>query len=124
NEAIYIGNVNVDSPTISVNLNFDNQGNPSGVGYLDYISVEALRNLNFTNKQFQFKNSLVASASGIGQYTITNASQISEVWDITDIYNVTNAENLNANATFSFTTALGTLKNYVAVTSVDYFEPK
>lgn len=124
NEATYIGNVNVNVPTISVNLNFDNQGNPSGVGYLDYVSIEAVRRLNFLNKQFQFKNSLVASASGIAQYTITNASQISEIWDITDKYNVTAAENLNSSSTFSFTSTLGTLKTYVAVTPIDYFEPK
>src|SRR5690606_39360056 len=124
NEAIYVGNVNVLSQPISVNLNFDNQGNPSGVGYLDYVSVEALRQLIFPNKQFQFKNSVVTSASGIGQYHINNASQISEVWDVTDTYNVTTAENLNASSTFNFTSPLGTLKNYVAVTPIDYFEPK
>ncbi|WP_100612199.1 type IX secretion system sortase PorU [Confluentibacter lentus] len=124
NEASYIGNVNVGSSTISVNLNFDNQGNPSGVGYLDYVSVESLRNLSFSNKQFQFKNSIVTSTSGIGQYNITNASQVSEVWDVTDKYNVTSLENTNASATFSFTSTLGTLKTYVAVTPTDYYEPK
>ncbi|MGE5943789.1 MAG: type IX secretion system sortase PorU, partial [Flavobacteriales bacterium] len=122
--ANYIGSVNVASSPISVNLNFDNQGNPSGIGYLDYVSIEALRNLGFSNEQFQFKNSIVTSTSGIGQYNIANASQISEVWDVTDKYNVTNAENTNASAAFSFTSTLGTLKTYVAVTPSDYFEPK
>src|SRR5690606_1193409 len=119
-DASYLGNVNVVSEAISVNLNYDNQGNPSAVGYLDYISVEALRHLNFPNKQFQFKNSIVTSSSGIGQYHITNASQISEIWDVTDTYNVATAENRNASSTFSFTSTLGTLKNYVAVTPLDY----
>ncbi|PKQ44793.1 type IX secretion system sortase PorU [Confluentibacter flavum] len=124
NEASYIGNVNVASSAISVNLNFDNQGNPSGIGYLDYVSIEALRNLNFSNKQFQFKNNLVTTASGIGQYNITNASQISEVWDVTDKFNIANAENTNASSTYSFTSTLGTLKTYVALTPTDYFVPK
>jgi Peptidase family C25 len=124
NEVSYIGNVNVGSPNISVNLNYDNQGNPSGIGYLDYVSVEATRRLNFSNKQFQFKNSTVASASGIGQYNITNASQITEVWDVTDIFNITNVLNTNASTTFSFTSSLGTLRKYVALTASDYFQPK
>ncbi len=124
NGASYSGNITVGSPTITVNLNFDNSGNPSAQGYLDYISIEATRALNFLGEQFQFKNNSVALTSGIGQYTITNATGMSEVWDVTDIYNVSNALNSDGQANFSFTASLGTLRNYVAVTSSDYFEPQ
>tara|TARA_R110002049_G_scaffold143633_1_gene305815 strand:- start:7985 stop:11863 length:3879 start_codon:yes stop_codon:yes gene_type:complete len=120
----FVGAVNVNSSTVSVGLNFDNQGNPSALGYLDYISIEAMRSLNFQGNQFQFKNSTVASASGIGQYNITNAAQISEIWDVTDIYNVTNFVNSESSSNLSFTASLGVLKRYEAVTPSDYFEPK
>ncbi len=123
-EAIYNGNVTVSSSNISVNLNFDNSGNPSALAYLDYISIEATCDLNFLGKQFQFKNNETALASGIGQYTIKNASQVSEIWDVTDIYNVSNFINSDNQANLSFTFLLGTLKEYVAITSSDYFEPK
>ncbi|MBP0903485.1 type IX secretion system sortase PorU [Mariniflexile gromovii] len=123
-ESVYNNTVTVTTPKIAVGLNYDKQGNPSALGYLDFISIEATRALNFNNKQFQFKNSSVSSASGIGQYVITNASQISEVWDVTDIYNVSNTLNTNASSSLSFTAAMGVLKTYVAVTSQDYFEPK
>ena len=103
---------------------FDNKGNPSASGYLDYISIEATRALNFSDNQFQFKNNTVALTSGVGQYTITNASQVSEIWDVTDIYNVTNTVNTDSDSAFSFTSDLGEIKTYVAVTSLDYFEPK
>ena len=124
NNASYNGNVNVSSPNILVNLNYDNQVNPSGLGYLDYISIEATRALSFIDKQFQFKNNAVTSASGIGQYNIGNASQVSEIWEVTDLYNVTNVVNTDASSNLSFTSTLGTLKTYVALTSSDYFEPK
>ena len=123
-EAFYVGPVNVNAATVSVELNFDNQGNPSALGYLDYISIEATRALNFQGNQFQFKNSAVAYASGIGQYNITNASQISEIWDVSDIYNVSNFVNVEASSSLSFTSPLGTLKTFVALTPSDYFEPK
>ena len=123
-EASYSGNINVNSSTISVNLNFDNLGNPSALGYLDYISIEATRDLNFTGKQFQFKNNAVALTSGIGEYTISNASELSEIWDITDIYNISNFENTDAVSNLTFTSTLGILKKYVAVSSDDYFEPQ
>ncbi|ULC60165.1 type IX secretion system sortase PorU [Flaviramulus sp. BrNp1-15] len=122
--ASYNGIVNVNSSSINVGLNFDNQGNPSTLGYLDYIAIKAKRNLNFHDKQFQFENSEVATASGIGQYNITNASQISEIWNVTDIYNVSNFVNIDQNPNLSFTSALGSLKTYIALTPQDYFEPK
>ncbi|GAA4805442.1 type IX secretion system sortase PorU [Litoribaculum gwangyangense] len=122
--ASFNSSVNVNSSKITVGLNFDNLGNPSTLGYLDYISIKAKRALNFNNKQFQFKNSQVQSVSGIGQYNISNATRISEIWDVTDIYNVTNFVNESQNANLSFTSTLGSLKTYVALTPQDYFEPK
>ncbi len=124
NGAAYTGNTSVSSSKITVNLNFDNQGNPSALAYLDYISIEATRALNFTNVQLPFRNNAVSLASGIGQYTISNAAQVSEVWDVTDIYNVTNAQHTDANSTFSFTSALGAPRSYIALTSSDYYEPQ
>ncbi len=124
NESFYNGNVTVNTSKIAVKLNYDNIGNPSGLGYLDYISIEATRALNFAGKQFQFKKNTVASASGIGEYTISNTSELNEVWDVTDIYNVSSVVNVDAVANLSFTSTLGTLKNYVAVTALDYFDPK
>ncbi len=120
----FIGNVNVNSSKIEVGLNFDNQGNPSTQAYLDYISIEATRSLNFSDKQFQFKNSAVASVSGIAQYNMTNTSQVSEIWDVTDIYNISNYINSDAASSLGFRSTLGSLKTFVAVTPLDYFEPK
>ena len=123
-EGIYFGNVNVSSSNIQIELSYNNQGNPSALVYLDYISIEGERILKFNGNQFQFKNNEVAIASGIGQYNITNASGLSEVWDVTDIYNVSNFINETSSANLSFTAALGSLKTYVALSPQDYFEPK
>ena len=124
NDTIFTNSINVNSSQVTIDLNFDNLGNPSTVGYLDYISIKAIRNLNFNDKQVQFENSVVQSASGIGQYNLTNTSQVSEIWDVTNIYNVSNFVNEEQNSNISFTSNLGTLKTYVAITPQDYFEPK
>ncbi|TYA74846.1 type IX secretion system sortase PorU [Seonamhaeicola marinus] len=123
-ENSFVGNVNVNSDKIEVGLNYNNLGNPSAVGYLDYISIEAERALKFYGKQFQFKNNNVVVSSGIGQYTISDASGISEIWDVTDIYNVSNFVNETSDSNLSFTADLGSLKQYVAVAPNDYFDPK
>ncbi len=122
--AFYSGNVNVTSSDIVVNLNYDNQSNPSSQAYLDYISVEATRPLKFNSTQFQFKNNNVANNSGVVQYSISDASRLQEVWDVTDIYNIRNVENVDEESTFSFTSEMGETRIYVALSASDYFEPK
>lgn len=119
----FIGNMPISSGTISVELNYDNNGNPSSVGYLDYISVEAVRELTYTGNQFLFKNNNVPLLSGVGEYVISNASAITQVWDVTDKYNVAAITNEDSNSTLRFKAQLGELRTYLAVDNSDYFEP-
>ncbi len=111
------------SQNMSLNLIYNNQGNPSSVGYLDYISIEALSNLTYNGAQFVFRNNDVATLAGIGEYAVSNAAAITEVWDVTDIFNVTNIIN-DGQSTISFKAQLGELRTYAVVDPSDYFEPQ
>lgn len=124
NHRSYVDNITVASSDVDVELSYNNQGDPSALGYLDYVSVEATRALKFVDAPFKFYNKSVESASGIGQYTITNASEITEIWDVSDIYNVTNFENTSSEDNLAFTSNLGVSKTYFALTSNDFQEPK
>ncbi|WP_034059853.1 type IX secretion system sortase PorU [Lacinutrix jangbogonensis] len=119
--AIYENDISIASDNISVRVDFDKLGVPSAVGYIDYISFEATRELNFSGNQFEFYNNETAQNTGVGMYTLTNATGVSEVWDITDINNITNK--LNTEATLNFKANLGSLKKYVAVTISDLYDP-
>ncbi|MBE9489282.1 MAG: type IX secretion system sortase PorU [Bacteroidetes bacterium] len=119
----FVGSIAVSSGSITVELDYNNNGNPSSVGYLDYISIEAARALTHSGNQFLFKNNSVATASGIGQYNISNASTITQVWDVSDTYNVAAINNVDSNSTFSFKAQLGEQRSYLAVDNSDYFEP-
>ena len=116
-------NVSASSNNINVSLEYNNGGNPSALAYLDYISIDALRNLTYAGEQFIFKNKDVSQNSGIGQYNISNAGNISEVWDITDKYNVTNLVNSESAGTFSFKSVMGSLRTYVALDNSSLFIP-
>ena len=113
----------VASDVIDVDLVYDNQGNPSAEGYLDYVSVEATRALSFNGNQFHFKNNLSTQSSGVASYVLSNASEVQEVWDVTNIYDVTTIVNTTADNTLSFNAPMGDLKTFVTVSSQDYLEP-
>jgi hypothetical protein len=112
---------NASSPNVSIKLTYNNGGVPASRGYVDYIVLEAKKNLTGYGKQFIFRNLEEQNNIGVGQYTISNASTISQVWDVTDIYNVQKFSNNQSN--FSFKINLGQVKKYIAVDTNEYFSP-
>lgn len=108
--------------TLDFLLTYDNGGVPTSNGYLDFIRLKVKRNLIGFGKQFQFSNDLEQANIGVGQYTISSATGISQIWDVTDLYNVTKYNNTTG-ATFSFKVNLGSPKKYVAIDPSDYYLP-
>jgi hypothetical protein len=111
------------SATMSVVLNYNNNGNPSAEGFLDYISIAAYRQLQADQNQFRFYNPDVLGLSGIGEYVLSNASGISEVWDITDLFNVKNKIN-DQGASFAVKANMGQEQRFVAIAPNDLIAPK
>lgn len=121
-EDSFQGSRSVSDTNLSVNLAYNNAGNPSASAYLDYISIEGTSFLRSLGTQFHFKKNQVAFLTGIGEYRISDAETVSEIWDITDVYNISNKVNSGA-STFSFKADLGELKNYVAIVESDLYTP-
>ncbi len=110
------------SSNIKIQLTYNNNGVPGSKGFLDFIQLKAKSKLQGFGKQFHFQYDLASSSLGVIAYNFTNASSISQIWNITDIYNVTKAENNNGNA-FSFKANLGELQRYIAIDPNDYYTP-
>jgi hypothetical protein len=110
------------SENIKIKLTYDNGGVPGSIGYLDKILLTAKRKLQGYGKQFQFQYDLSSANIGIANYTLANATGISEVWDVTDLQNATKIQNLNQ-ASINFKANLGEIKKYVAIDPTDFYTP-
>ena len=108
--------------SMSVKLTYNNNGVPTSKGYLDYISIAAKSNLTGYGKQFRFTYIDASTQIGVVQYQLNNAAGISQIWDITDIYNVTSVPNTNQ-ANFSFKASLGLATKYIALDPSDFYAP-
>ena len=115
--------VSSNSTTIKIDLAYNNSGNPSSIAYVDYISVEALRELKGVDGQLNFKNNQAAMLPGVGTYMIGNASQFTQVWDVTNPEFISSKQNDTAADSFAFKAALGDDRKYVAINPNDYFRP-
>ena len=120
----YNGTISCNYETINVELSYNNNSNPSATAYLDYISIEAECALTSFGTQFEFKHNDTSTQFGIGQFEISNAANISQVWDISNPYQIQFYNNTDAESEFSFKTNLGTLKTYQAVGTDFYFPRK
>ena len=120
-ENILNTNFTPTSSSVSINLEYNNNGVPSSKGYLDYIILKYNAELKGYGKQFLFTNNLVATNIGVGQFSISNAANINSVWDITDIYNVTKLD--NSSSSISFKLPLGQVRKFVAVDYSDVYSP-
>jgi hypothetical protein len=115
--------INVSSDNITVVLDYVNNGNPSSNGYLDFINIEATRQLSYAGGQLRFINKSVANSAGIVQYNLSNAGSVREIWDITDRFNVQNKVNADAQGSYSFKASAGELRSYIAFSYGDLLEP-
>lgn len=107
---------------IHVQMQYNNSGNPSSNAYIDYIQIEALEHLKGKNEQFPFSNKEVVNFFGIGEYQMSNAESISEVWDITDWQNIQSKHN-NGSSSLHWKVNLGEVRKYIALDTNDYYEP-
>ena len=122
NSKQFVGDIPSGNENVVFNLIYNNGGNPSSIGYLDYISAEALVLLEGNNQQMPFRWNQASTTSGIGEYQISNASQFSQVWDITDSSLILSKVN-TSNSTFSFKANLGESREYVAINPSNYYQP-
>jgi hypothetical protein len=122
--SIFNNNLNLNSNTLTVDLSFNNNGNPGAQGFLDYIWLDVPQTLQGGDGQFKFRNLEADATSGIGEFIISNASDITDIWDVTDRFNVTTYANVNGDANFSIRAATGSPKEYIAVARGDFFTPQ
>ncbi len=115
--------VPASNSSVKIDLTYNNAGNPSSIGYLDYIGLWAVRQLKGAGAQLAFQYNAAANLAGVGEYQLSNATEFSQVWDVTDFQFITSKQNEGNAASFGFKQTLGEVRKYVAVNPNDYYVP-
>ena len=75
---------NPTSETVRITLKHNAFGAGTSEGYVDYIIVNAWRNLKFTGGQMPFRNPEASINNKVYEYQLSNATQQVQVWNVTD----------------------------------------
>jgi hypothetical protein len=92
------------SETVHVSIRHNAMGynNTTSVGYVDYIVVNAWRNLRMSGGQMFFRNPETAIINKVYEYQLTGASQQVQVWNVTDPTNPAKMQGQLNGSTLSF----------------------
>ena len=115
---------NPTSETVRVTLRHNAQSNSTSEGYVDYIIVNAWRNLNFVGGQMLFRNPEASINNKVYEYKLSNASQQVKVWNVTDPVSPSVVKGqLNGNV-FSFRVYGDADNEFIAFNSSSYCSAK
>ena len=114
------GSFSATGDTVTVEISYNNNGNPAAKAFLDYIEIVGKKQLISNDLQFGFRSFDVANATGISQYTVQNAT---EIWDVTDFLNPIKITNQIDTGNFEFNANSGSLKEYVSLNDSNFYEP-
>ncbi len=76
---------NPTGPVINVSIT---KQDPSAIGWLNWIRVNARRQLKMTGSQMSFRDSRTGGTGNISQYILDGYTPSLAVWDVTDLANV------------------------------------
>ncbi len=98
-------------------LRFNNNGDISAGGWIDYLMIRARKKNIFSGTAAFFTDSRSASAGNITAFSIESSIDNALVWDITDPFNPANIKIEKSGNKISFRAHTDSLKKYVTFTS-------
>ncbi|MBP9151167.1 MAG: type IX secretion system sortase PorU [Flavobacteriales bacterium] len=113
--------VSLGSGNTNVALTYSKGGNPSAVGWLDYVDVIVKRNLLMAGAQMAFRDPVSVGIGNIAEFQVGNSNSSVRVWEVTDPTNVTQrALNLQG-STASFKVETDSLRQFIAFNGSSFY---
>lgn len=107
---------------LQVALDFTKE-NPEAIGWLDYIRVNATRNLQMAGSQMIFRDTISEGPGNIGLFQILQAPASLQVWDITDHNTPQLVPHTLSGSTAEFKVATDVLREFSAFSSSGNYTP-
>lgn len=114
---------NTSNPVIDVKLNY-NKSASSSVGYLNYLEVNASRQLIMAGSQMHFRSAAGASQGVISEFTLRGNGQNLQIWDVTKGGNIMNILASKSENNYIYRLATDTLREFIAFDGSSFIVPE
>ena len=110
------GQYNASSDLQNIVYTFNNPDqSATSAGYVDFIELHARRALSMIGSALFFRDGEKVGSGVVNQYSLGNASQSLQIWDISDPTNVFQIQHSISGGILSFEASASTLRQFVAV---------
>lgn len=120
-----IGNTcfNISTSEITVRMNF-NPLTTGSHGWLNYLELNAMRQLSMYNSQMEFRNAACTGQGNISEFTVAGITSSNLVWDVTDPVNVRNQEGTFNGNSFVFRIPTDSLREFISFSGSVFLTPR
>ncbi len=108
---------------ITVNVEYI-KSNLAAEGWLDYLRINASRELAMVGTQMKFRDSISVGTGNIARFSIAQSNFLDQVWDVSDITNVQSVELSSENGSAEFVASSEEIKEYIAFADFSFLEPR
>ena len=113
-----------DPSSSNFTLTVTNNTPGSTTGWLDYIELNARRQLKMNGNQMAFRDAANVALGNIAKYTLSNSASSIKIWEVTDPANVALQQTTFAGSNTEFVLAADSLREFVAFTGNTFLSPK
>ncbi|MAZ54379.1 MAG: hypothetical protein CMP55_01040 [Flavobacteriales bacterium] len=113
NIKVFENKINPTSDEIEVELEFNSLSNLAR-GYIDYIEINAHRNLKMSGNQMSFRSLSSVKSNSISQFQLSNFSEYTKIWDVTSPLSPQLIDIQSSGSISYFNILTDTLKEFIA----------
>jgi len=94
----------------------------SSLAWMNYVELNVKRLLNFTGHQTIFRSVASVGVGKIAEFTLSNGSSVSQIWDVTNPVDV-KKQDFTSGSNVVFRLPTDTLKEFIAFNGSDFYSP-
>ena len=113
NLKVFENKINPISDEIEVELEFNSYSNLAR-GYIDYIEINAHRNLKMSGNQMSFRSLSSVKSNSVSQFQLSNLSEPTKIWDVTSPLSPQLLDTQSSGSILYFNILTDTLKEFIA----------
>ena len=98
---------------IQLTLDFSSSS-PSGKGWIDYIEINAQRELKMYGSQMSFRSLASVQSNSVSEFQLSNTNSSTRIWDVTQALNPQSIIGQSSASVLSFKIPTDTLRQFIA----------
>ncbi len=112
-----------NTQNVTFSVTFNKHDPISSIGWMNYLEVNARRDLKMFGDQLIFRDPTTVGAGRVAEFTLDQASNVTRIWEVTTPWNVSSVPYTDNGAQKSFRLATDSLREFIAFRNGGFMEP-